>query len=179
MAEGELRVQVWPWPVGQCVTCTVEPGSVPGIGRRVQAHTGLLLSVKARAKAKAEAAPWGLRPGRVRGDPHWPTSRATEAGSRQGPRPCALSTAVSSVHPGFCLEKSRPSLRPLRPDCVHHGCLQGLPGLRALNLNSALAPSLHSPGDSPGQRSHMKPCPFKSAPNRTKMATGRLTPCLA
>lgn len=98
---------------------------------------------------------------------------------RQGPRPCALSTAVSSVHPGFCLEKSRPSLRPLRPDCVHHGCLQGLPGLHALNLNSALAPSLHSPGDSPGQRSHMKPRPFKSAPNRTKMATERLTPCLA
>lgn len=90
MAEGELRVQVWPWPVGQCVTCTVEPGSVPGIGRRVQAHTGLLLSVKARAKAKAEAAPWGLRPGRVRGDPHWPTSRATEAGSGRvlGPAPC-------------------------------------------------------------------------------------------
>lgn len=93
-------------------------------------------------------------------------------GLRQGPRPCALSTAVSSVHPGFCLEKSRPSLRPLRPDCVHHGCLQGLPGLRALNLNSALAPSLHSPGDSPGQRSHMKPRPFKSAPNCTKMRLG-------
>lgn len=173
MAEGE--------PVGQCATCRVEPGSEPGIGRRVQAHTGLLPSGKARARAKAEAAP--CRAETWQGPWRSPLAnvhvavlppRATEAGLRQGPRPCTLATAASGVHPGFCLERSGPSLRPLWPNCVHRGCRQGLPGLCA--LNSASAPSLHSPSDSPGQRGHMKPCPFKSAPNRTKMASGRVTP---